>query len=108
MPVRLRPRAPPTLPDNFRIIPKLGPIPVDRVGREDVLKILVPLGATETGRKVTAIIRQTIEWTVAKGYVASNGLPGSRGRQHGDSGTRCSRRGRASLCDPTCWQSVGT
>ena len=51
---------------------KLGPIPVDRVGREDVLKILVPLGATETGRKVKAIIRQTIEWAVAKGYVASN------------------------------------
>ena len=48
-------------------LPKLGPIPVDRVGREDVLQILVPLGATETGRKVKAIIRQTIEWAVAKG-----------------------------------------
>ena len=60
-------------------LPKLGPIPVDRVGREDVLQILVPLGATETGRKVKAIIRQTIEWAVAKGYVESNVVDAVRG-----------------------------
>ena len=61
------------------VLPKLGPIPVDRVGREDVLQILVPLGATETGRKVKAIIRQTIEWAVAKGYVESNVVDAVRG-----------------------------
>ena len=61
------------------MLPKLGPFPVDRVGREDVFRILVPLGATETGRKVKAIIRQTMDWAVAKGYVASNVVDAVRG-----------------------------
>lgn len=61
------------------VLPTLGPFPVDRVGPEEVLGVLVPLGATETGRKVKAIIRQTIEWALAKGYVDTNVVDAVRG-----------------------------
>ncbi|MYJ75173.1 MAG: tyrosine-type recombinase/integrase [Gammaproteobacteria bacterium] len=61
------------------VLPKLGPVPVNRVGREEVRQVLVPLGATETGRKVKTIIRQTIEWAVAKGYVEGNVVDAVRG-----------------------------
>ena len=49
------------------------------MGREDVLGILVLLGATETAAKVKAIIRQTIEWAVAKGHVETNVVDAVKG-----------------------------
>ncbi|MDE0422815.1 MAG: integrase arm-type DNA-binding domain-containing protein [Gammaproteobacteria bacterium] len=61
------------------VLPKLGQVPVNCVGREEVLRVLVPLGTTETGRKVKTIIRQTIGWAVANGYVEGNVVDAVKG-----------------------------
>ena len=52
----------------------LGDLPVDRIGREDVLKILVPLwtGKPEIARKLRNRIRATMAWAQAHGYVEHN------------------------------------
>lgn len=54
------------------VLPILGEKRLDRIGREDVLKVLVPLGPSETGRKVKAIIRQTLSLGIARGHLDTN------------------------------------
>ena len=53
---------------------RLGDLPVDRVGREDVLAVLTPIWTTkpETGRKVRRNIRATLKWSQAHGFVQFN------------------------------------
>ena len=53
---------------------RLGDLPVDRIGREDVLAVLTPIWTTkpETGRKVRQNIRATLKWCQAHGFVAFN------------------------------------
>lgn len=70
---------------------RLGDMPVDRVGREDVLAVLTPLWTSkpEMGRKMRMRIRETLEWAQAHGYVDSNiageaiegALPKTRGKR---------------------------
>ncbi|MYD94728.1 MAG: tyrosine-type recombinase/integrase [Chloroflexi bacterium] len=54
--------------------PVIGMLPVNRVGREDVLKILTPIWGSkpETARKLRQRIRATLKWCMAKEYVAHN------------------------------------
>ena len=54
--------------------PTIGDTPVDRIGREDVLRILTPIWATrsETARKLRQRIRATLRWAQAHGYVETN------------------------------------
>ena len=53
---------------------RLGDLPVDRIGREDVLAVLTPIWTTkpETGRKVRQNIRATLKWCQAHGFVQFN------------------------------------
>ena len=53
---------------------RLGDMPVDRIGQEDVLAVLTPIWTTkpETGRKVRQNIRATLKWCHAHGFVAFN------------------------------------
>ena len=53
---------------------RLGHMPVDRIGREDVLAVLTPIWATvpETARRVRQRIRATLRWCWAHGYVEQN------------------------------------
>ncbi|MCY3987099.1 MAG: integrase arm-type DNA-binding domain-containing protein [Gammaproteobacteria bacterium] len=55
-------------------MPRLGDIPVDRIGREHVLTVLTPIWTTkpETGRKVRQNIRATLKWCQAHGFVQFN------------------------------------
>ena len=55
-------------------LPRLGELPVDRIGREDVLVVLTPIWTTkpETGRRVRRNIRATLKWCQAHGFVAFN------------------------------------
>ena len=59
--------------DNH-VLPALGAMNVDDVGREDVLRVLLPMWTTqtETARKVRAIIRATLAWAEAHGHVGVN------------------------------------
>ena len=52
----------------------LGDIPVDRIGREDVLRILTPLWGTrmETARRVRQRVRAVLRWAQAHGFVTEN------------------------------------
>ena len=54
--------------------PVIGALPVNRVRREDVLKILEPIWGTkpETARKLRQRIRATLKWCQAKGYIVHN------------------------------------
>ena len=53
---------------------RLGHMPVDRIGREDVLAVLTPIWGTvpETARRVRQRIRATLRWCWAHGYVEQN------------------------------------
>ena len=53
---------------------RLGDLPVDRIGREDVLAVLTPIWTSkpETGRRVRRNIRATLKWCQAHGFIASN------------------------------------
>ena len=53
---------------------RLGPLSVDAIGREDVLKILTPIWTTkpETARRVRRCIRATLQWCVSHGYAEAN------------------------------------
>ena len=55
-------------------MPRLGHMPVDRIGREDVLAVLTPIWGTvpETARRVRQRIRATLRWCWAHGYVEQN------------------------------------
>ena len=54
--------------------PTLGDMPVDRIGREDVLRVLSPVWSSkaETGRKVRQGIHGTLAWAQAHSYVEMN------------------------------------
>ena len=52
----------------------LGDIPVDRIGREDVLAVLTPIWTAkpETARRVRRHIKATLKWCQAHGWVQVN------------------------------------
>ena len=54
--------------------PVFGDRPVDRIGREDVLRVLTPIWTAkpEIGRKVRQRIRATLAWAQAHGHVEHN------------------------------------
>ena len=55
-------------------MPRLGAIPVNRIGREDVLSALTPIWTSraETARRVRQRIRTVLSWCQAHGYVENN------------------------------------
>ena len=57
-----------------RVFPVIGDLPVDRIGREDVLRILTPIWAEkpEIARKLRERVRATLRWTQAHGHVEHN------------------------------------
>ena len=67
--------------------PVIGDMAVDRIGREDVLRVLTPIWASkpEVGRKVRPRIRATLRWAEAHGHVQTNvageGIDGAWPRQ---------------------------
>lgn len=56
------------------VFPVLGDMRVDRIGREDVLRVLTRIWTTkpETARKLRQRIRATLKWCQAHGYVEHN------------------------------------
>ena len=52
----------------------LSELPVDEVGREEVLRVLTPIWTekAETARRVRRYIRATLDWCQAHGYVEHN------------------------------------
>ena len=54
--------------------PVLGDLPVDTIGREEVLAVLTPIWGTrqETARRVRQRIRAVLGWAMAHGYVQTN------------------------------------
>ena len=54
--------------------PILGEMPVDKIGREDVLRVLTPIWSVrmETARRVRQRIRTILRWCMAHGYVEHN------------------------------------
>ena len=57
-----------------RAFPILGDMPVDRIGREDVLRVLTPIWSVrmETARRVRQRTRTVLRWCMAHGYVEHN------------------------------------
>ena len=57
-----------------RVFPAIGDMPVDRIGREDVLRILTPVWTEkpEIARKLRERIRATLRWAQAHGHVENN------------------------------------
>ena len=55
-------------------MPYLGNMPVDEIGREDVLRVLTPIWTSrpETARRVRQRIRATLRWAQAHGHVEVN------------------------------------
>ena len=55
-------------------IPVIGSIPIDKLGREDVLKILTPLWTKrpETARRLRQKMRATFRWAQANGFIETN------------------------------------
>ena len=55
-------------------MPALADIPVDRIGREEVLGVLTPIWTTrpETARRVRQRIRTILRWCMAHGFVEYN------------------------------------
>ena len=53
---------------------KIGRIPVDRIERDDILRVLTPIWTDkpETARRVRRAIKTTLQWALAKGYVEQN------------------------------------
>ncbi len=54
--------------------PIIGDMPVDKIGREDVLRVLTPIWTSkpEVGRKVRQRVRATLRWAEAHGHVQTN------------------------------------
>ena len=54
--------------------PIIGDMPVDQIGREDVLRVLTPIWGVrmETARRVRQRIRSILKWAMAHGYVDHN------------------------------------
>ena len=59
-------------------MPHIGDMPVDRIGREDVLRVLTPIWGTrvETARRVRQRIRTVLAWAQAHGYIAGDNAAG--------------------------------
>lgn len=59
---------------NKHVFPILGDKRVDRIGREDVLRVLTPLWTSrpEQARKLRQAIRSTLAWAQAHGHVDTN------------------------------------
>ena len=57
-----------------RVLPVLGDMRVDAIGREDVLRILTPIwtGKPEIARKLRSRIRAVLAWAQAHGHVQHN------------------------------------
>ena len=57
-----------------RVLPVLGDMPVDSIGREDVLRILTPIWTSrpEIARKLRSRIRAVLAWAQAHGHVEHN------------------------------------
>ena len=55
-------------------MPHIGDLPVDRIGREDVLRVLTPLWGIrmETARCVRQRVRAVLRWAQAHGFVTEN------------------------------------
>ena len=55
-------------------MPHIGDMPVDRIGREDVLRVLTPIWGTriETARRVRQRVRAVLRWAQAHGFVTEN------------------------------------
>ena len=55
-------------------LPVIGPTPIDKLGREDVLKILTPLWTKrpESARRLRQKMRATFNWAQAHGFIESN------------------------------------
>ena len=55
-------------------MPILGDMPVDQIGREDVLRVLTPIWGVrmEIARRVRQRIRSVLKWAMAHGYVEHN------------------------------------
>ena len=53
---------------------KIGAMPVDKIGREDVLRVLTPIWTAkpESARKVRQRIRATLAWAEAHGFIDRN------------------------------------
>ena len=53
---------------------RLADLPVDRIGREDVLAVLTPIWASkpETARRVRRNIKAALAWAQAHGYIEQN------------------------------------
>ena len=53
---------------------QIGHKPVNRIGREDMFRVLTPIWTSkaETARRVRQRIRAVLQWAVAKGYVKHN------------------------------------
>ncbi len=56
------------------VLPKIGDLPLDNIGRLDVLGILEPIWTTkqETGRRVRHIMRSVFAWGEAQGHIEGN------------------------------------
>ena len=54
--------------------PILGDMPVDQIGREDVLQVLTPIWGVrmETARRVRQRIRAILKWSMAHGHIDHN------------------------------------
>ena len=54
--------------------PRLGELPVDKIGREEVLAVLTPIWTTkpETARRVRRCIKATLQWCRAHGLIEHN------------------------------------
>ena len=57
-----------------RVLPVIGDMPVDRIGREDVLRILTPIWTDrpEIARKLRSRIRAVLAWAQAHGHIEHN------------------------------------
>ncbi len=55
-------------------MPVLGSIPIDRIGRSDVLQVLTPIWTTkpETARRVRQRTRTVFRWAMAHGFTETN------------------------------------
>ena len=55
-------------------MPTLGKMPIDRIGRVEVLRVLTPIWATrpETARRVRQRMRTVFRWAMAHGFMETN------------------------------------
>ena len=55
-------------------LPPLGTLPIDKIGRQEVLAVLTPIWTTkpETARRVRHIIKSVFNWAIAHEYLEMN------------------------------------